>query len=574
MARKILEGTIEAVYVNIIFQVASRCVTFLLNGFTLRYLNEGVVGVMNVRLLLLESTILFLSREAFRRACMSQTSSHNWPQIINLLWLTVPLSMVVSVIFSLVWLHILSLPSDDITTHYDIGVWSISISCVIKMISEPLCLVATVYLFNKLQVVISSISILVRTLIFAFWIIYKPDQAVIAFSAAQVVANILHSAGFYVYFYYYIKENNKVKKLSNIYENYSKDSLSEASKAQNDTANPVARPKLIRRQSSIVPFDEFPFSSLKEFLPSIVLNQAWVHPNSAQLTWSFLKQGVLKQVLTEGERYVMTLFSIMSFNEQGIYDVVNNLGSLAARFLFRPVEDSLYLYFSQSIKRDTDVNDQNQNRMKEAATVLQQALKCVVALGLVIITFGQTYSVLLLHLYGGEFLSKGDGPILLKAHCFSVLLLGVNGITECYSFSTMTADELNKYNYFMAAFSVAFLAISWGLTILLGGVGFIIANCCNMAARIVHSVIFINSKYKNTDFQPMHGLKPNKYFLASLAVSLCVTLFSEHYCGRIVHFLIGGLCFLLVSSVYCYLERELVLLAINTWREKRKSKAE
>lgn len=87
--------------------------------------------------------------------------------------------------------------------------------------------------------------------------------------------------------------------------------------------------------------------------------------------------------------------------------------------------------------------------MKEAATVLQHALKCIVALGLVIITFGQTYSSLLLHLYGGEFLSKGEGPILLKAHCFSVLLLGVNGITECYSFSTMTAEELNKYVTFL-----------------------------------------------------------------------------------------------------------------------------
>lgn len=68
----------------------------------------------------------------------------------------------------------------------------------------------------------------------------------------------------------------------------------------------------------------------------------------------------MKQVLTEGERYVMTLFSIMSFNQQGVYDVVNNLGSLAARFLFRPIEDSLYFYFSQSVKRDVDVKDQNQ----------------------------------------------------------------------------------------------------------------------------------------------------------------------------------------------------------------------
>ncbi len=46
---------------------------------------------------------------------------------------------------------------------------------------------------------------------------------------------------------------------------------------------------------------------------------------------SFLGQGVLKQVLTEGERYVMTVLSLLSLAEQGIYDVVSNLGSLAAR---------------------------------------------------------------------------------------------------------------------------------------------------------------------------------------------------------------------------------------------------
>jgi Rft protein. len=65
-----------------------RGVTFGMNVFVLRHLNQDVIGVMNVRLLLLESTVLFLSREAFRRACISQTTQHNWPQVINLIWLT------------------------------------------------------------------------------------------------------------------------------------------------------------------------------------------------------------------------------------------------------------------------------------------------------------------------------------------------------------------------------------------------------------------------------------------------------------------------------------------------------
>jgi len=56
----------------------------------------------------------------------------------------------------------------------------------------------------------------------------------------------------------------------------------------------------------------------------------------------------------------MTLFSVLTFSEQGVYDIVNNLGSLAARFLFRPIEESAYFYFSQMVARDTTIQEQNQ----------------------------------------------------------------------------------------------------------------------------------------------------------------------------------------------------------------------
>ncbi|GBM98944.1 hypothetical protein AVEN_34781-1, partial [Araneus ventricosus] len=35
-----------------------------------------------------------------------------------------------------------------------------------------------------------------------------------------------------------------------------------------------------------------------------------------------------------------------------LYDVVNNLGSLAARFILLPIEDSAYLLFTQILTRD------------------------------------------------------------------------------------------------------------------------------------------------------------------------------------------------------------------------------
>lgn len=77
------------------------------------------------------------------------------------------------------------------------------------------------------------------------------------------------------------------------------------------------------------------------------------------LTRSFFGQGSLKLILTEGERLIMTIMPVLTFKEQGAYELVNNLGSLAARFIFRPIEDSGYFYFTQMVQRDKKLNEQN-----------------------------------------------------------------------------------------------------------------------------------------------------------------------------------------------------------------------
>lgn len=82
----------------------------------------------------------------------------------------------------------------------------------------------------------------------------------------------------------------------------------------------------------------------------------------ARLTWSFFKQSFLKQILTEGERYVMTFLNVLSFGEQGVYDIVNNLGSMVARFIFLPIEESFYVFFAKVLERGRDVRSQKQVR--------------------------------------------------------------------------------------------------------------------------------------------------------------------------------------------------------------------
>lgn len=97
------------------------------------------------------------------------------------------------------------------------------------------------------------------------------------------------------------------------------------------------------------------------------------------------------------------------------------------------------------IKREQPVERQNQKNMTESATVLSQLCKVVLSIGLVVVVFGQTYSHTLLFLYGGRVLTEDPLPaILLKCHCFAIVLLAINGVTEGFVFATMDSKQLDR----------------------------------------------------------------------------------------------------------------------------------
>ena len=96
------------------------------------------------------------------------------------------------------------------------------------------------------QVVLDTIMIALRTTTFVFIIIYNPENALLAFGVAQLVAAVFYTTSHYVYFHYYIKR--------------------------------VKRHKLKRRLSMSddgteeIVESEFPFMSVKDFLPGQLEN--------------------------------------------------------------------------------------------------------------------------------------------------------------------------------------------------------------------------------------------------------------------------------------------------------------
>lgn len=64
----------------------------------------------------------------------------------------------------------------------------------------------------------------------------------------------------------------------------------------------------------------------------------------------------------------MTFLNVLSFGDQGVYDIVNNLGSMVARFIFLPIEESFYIFFAKVLERGRDVRSQKRVRVLDTDT--------------------------------------------------------------------------------------------------------------------------------------------------------------------------------------------------------------
>ena len=62
MSSNIASGSVKAAVLNMAMAVTLRVVTFGLNAFVLRRVSTEILGLINVRLTLLDDTMLFLSR--------------------------------------------------------------------------------------------------------------------------------------------------------------------------------------------------------------------------------------------------------------------------------------------------------------------------------------------------------------------------------------------------------------------------------------------------------------------------------------------------------------------------------
>ena len=136
-AQNVVNSSLKAASLNMMTQIMFRLITFFMNAFVLRHISRDVLGLIYVRLNLLDDTIIFLSTEGFRLAGLGHNrETGDWQKTVNLLWLTVPASALWSAALGWAWCYWLPAPPPHLVDQVRLGQCSKLVSCHLLQIKS------------------------------------------------------------------------------------------------------------------------------------------------------------------------------------------------------------------------------------------------------------------------------------------------------------------------------------------------------------------------------------------------------------------------------------------------------
>ncbi|CAF3767661.1 unnamed protein product [Rotaria sp. Silwood1] len=296
---------------NLICKVLFRCLHFILNGLILRRIDLKIIGIANVRLQLLYTTILFLSRESFRRTVPKLNDLRSIHHYINLIWFIIPISLSIISFTLPVTLFIQTDNAEKYSFYYQSCLFY-ALAAFIELLSEPFYLLATVTLNYHINIYIEMFASTLGFTIQAILVYKNAEYALYYYGFGYIIYSLLITLSYYIFFL---------------------------------TRNKQERQRL------------FLISSFNDLI--IKPTHPYIDTKLSNETKTFFWQGIWMKFLTEGERYIMSLFNLVSYKDQAIYDTINNLGSLLPRLIFSTLEESAYAYFQQTLSRTKIPKDQH-----------------------------------------------------------------------------------------------------------------------------------------------------------------------------------------------------------------------
>ncbi|KAM0521313.1 hypothetical protein ACHAPE_002792 [Trichoderma viride] len=547
-------SVIKGASLLIILQVASRLVTFVANQLLLRFLTAPLLA-LSTQLEVFYLSVLFFARESLRVAIQRQgiagavntkedetddnaAARQEGQAVVNLGYLAVGLGSIVSV--TLGWMYLASASADTFQTPWLVeSLWLYGFAAMVELMSEPCFVLMQTRLQFGTRATAESIATFLRCAVVfgsALWASRKGlDIGVLPFALGQL------SYGISLLVVYLVSGYHLALKTG--------------------------------------------FSLLPKQLNSnqnVVFLLSYFYKPTVNLAGSMMAQSVVKHLLTQGDTFLISLFS--NPEAQGVYALANNYGSLLARLLFQPVEESSRSYFSRLLSSPSSGNDQTATQpsssVKEAKQNLHTILRLYILLSTIIVSIGPFAAPALLSIVAGKLWAGSGAGQVLSTYCFYIPFMGLNGITEAFVASVASEAQVHRQSFWMGIFSAVFAASAFLFmrVLSLGAIGLVYANSINMLCRIIWSGAFINNffKYHGIDFA-LASLYPTTPIAVSLSTLVLLRQLGFHELGqerpfetliKIIGFAIP-LLLLIVS-----LERKFLFECFQSIRGRRASKRE
>ncbi|CCG82580.1 putative Nuclear division Rft1 protein [Taphrina deformans PYCC 5710] len=489
----LLESSLKGTTYLILLQAVSRVLTFTLNQLILRYTTPSIFGFATIQLELLLSTILFLCREGFRTAVQRlpvQGNNDRVQEIINISYIPVTAGLFISSVLSAAYIS--RAPDESRRIDYFTSTVSIyAFSTIIELLSEPGYNVALHKLRYKVRASCEGLAILSRCIVTFLVSVYGgPEIGALAFALGQLAYSIILLITY----------------------TFSLDSKPETI--------------LARRLST----------------------GKWFDSSLLTLSLTNTARGLLKHILTEGDKFMISCFS--ANEEQGTYGLAANYGGLVARIVLQPVEEASRSYFSNQLPLsaktgETENETEKEERKRTGWSVLSIIIRVYLTLSMLLLAYGPKLIRDLLP----RLLSPTWARIVpvLSAYCYYIPLLALNGILEAFVSATATARELRLQGYFWIPCSLLF-----GLAGILfrshGAQGLVFANCVNLSMRILWALNYV-VKYFGTKYHTRE-MSPSAISFLTVA-TLCAISVRVQYNDNFVEYIvkIAALCLSTVALV-------------------------
>ncbi|KAK8869865.1 hypothetical protein IAR55_000433 [Kwoniella newhampshirensis] len=210
-------------------------------------------------------------------------------------------------------------------------------------------------------------------------------------------------------------------------------------------------------------------------------------PQMLSLATANTGQSVIKHLLTEADR--ITVARISPLNDQGGYAVAMNYGSLVARIIFQPLEESLHLHYSSSLASESTL------------TLFTATIRLALYLTLLVRTFVPPLFPAISPLLLPRQYHSTTAPDILRLYLTTYIpLLSLNGVAEAFHTASANPGEVKNQARWMVASSAVFattlLFITSFPTLYVDGISInpsreealVWASCAAMVVRIAYAI--------------------------------------------------------------------------------------